>query len=112
LTEQRSTIALACVRALGELAEVRASKPTGHGEPALVRALNYGDKRVRMAAAESLLRMPAPPSAAASQRVLDILKANLAAAGQTSAKPKVIVASGDAVVRQRLVKAVTDGGFE
>src|SRR5207237_6850067 len=65
LKEERTTVVLGCVRALGERVEVQASKPTGAGEPALVRALNYGDKRVRMAAAESLLRMPTPPSPAA-----------------------------------------------
>jgi hypothetical protein len=112
LTEQRSAVALACVRALGELAEVRASKPTGRGEPALVRALFYGDKRVQMAAAESLLRMPNPPSSQASQRVLEILARNLAVAGTASLKPKAIVASGDDDSRRTIITAVTNAGYE
>src|SRR5205814_354636 len=35
MNEQRTTIVLACVRALGDLAAVRASKPSGLTEPAL-----------------------------------------------------------------------------
>jgi hypothetical protein len=112
LTEQRSTVALGCVRALGELAEVRASKPTGHGEPALVRALDYGDKRVQMAAAESLLRMPSPPSSQATQRILKILARNLADAGREAALPRALVASGDDDARLRIGAAVTKAGFE
>jgi hypothetical protein len=112
LTDQRSAVALACVRALGELAEVRASKPTGRGEPALVRALFYGDKRVQMAAAEALLRMPTPPSSQATQRVLEVLNRNLAVAGTASLKPKAIVASGDDDRRRAILRAVADAGYE
>lgn len=112
MAEKRSRIVLACVRALGDLVEVRASKPTGHGEPSLVRALYYGDARVQMAAAEALLRMPAVPSSQATQRILEILNGYLAAGGQASARPKVLVASGNPDSQQRIVKAVTGIGYE
>src|SRR5262249_34872568 len=112
LTEQRSTVALSCVRALGERAEARATKSAGPGAPALARALSYSDKRVKMAAAESLLRMPAPPSLAAARQVLEILRGNLALAGVASTQPKVIVASGDDDARRNLGKAVTNARYE
>jgi CheY-like chemotaxis protein len=112
LTEQRSTVVLACVRALGERVEARASKPTGRGEPALVRALDYGSERVQMAAAESLLRMPTSPSSIAKQRIVEILNRNLAVVNRVSLESKVIVASSETEARQRMAQAVTVSGFE
>ena len=52
LTDHRVSVALGAIRALGDLAEIRALKPTGHGEPALVRALSYPNRRIQFAAAE------------------------------------------------------------
>jgi CheY-like chemotaxis protein len=74
LTDNRLPVVLGAVRALGDLAETRALKPTGHGDPALVRAVNYPDRRVQMAAADALLRIPATPSPNAAGRVVDVLR--------------------------------------
>src|SRR5260370_30828547 len=70
LTDERTPVVLGVVRALRDLAEARANKPTGHGEPPLVRALYYPDRRVQMAAVESLLHIPGAPSAQAPRRIV------------------------------------------
>ena len=68
--------------------------------------------RVQMAAAESLLRMPTPPSSEAKKQIIEILRGNLALAGQASLLPKVLVASGETEGRQRMAKAVAASGFD
>src|SRR5581483_4579271 len=61
IDERRTTVALGTVRALGDLFEHRAARPQQAGSPALVRALNYPDRRVQFAAVDTLLRMPGSP---------------------------------------------------
>lgn len=104
LAEDRLPVILGAVRALGDLAETRANKPSGHGEPALVRALSYPDRRVQMAAADALLRIPSAPSPTAAGRVIDVLRRSAAIEAPPKAKPTVLIgfaedAAGDAVAR-------------
>jgi DNA-binding response OmpR family regulator len=63
LTDHRLAVILGAVQALGDLAEVRAAHGDGQRVPALVKALNYPDRRVQMAAADALLRIPGTPAA-------------------------------------------------
>ena len=58
LSDGRVRVIVAAARALGELAEARALRPIGGEQPALVRALNYPNRRVQMAAADALMRIP------------------------------------------------------
>jgi CheY-like chemotaxis protein len=108
LKERRLTVVVGSVRALGDLSEVRAAQPAGRGTPALVRALNYPDRRVQMAAAEALLRIGGQAQPLASSRVINILRRMLL----IDASQKVLVADFDkdraALVGQALQKA----GFE
>ena len=64
LDDRRPAVILPAVRALGDMDDVRAGRPGDHGESALVRALNYPDRRVQMAAADALLRIPGEPAPA------------------------------------------------
>ncbi len=113
IKEERTAVVLGAVQALGELAEARANKPTGRGEPPLVRALFYPDRRVQIAAVESLLRVPGTPSGQARGRMVEIATRFLAAEPtEPSAKPKALAASGDAETRSRLEKSIQAAGYE
>jgi CheY-like chemotaxis protein len=118
LNEDRLPVVLAATRALGDLAETRALTPTVHADPPLVRALSYPDRRVQMAAAEALLRIPTAPSPNASGRVVDILRR--AVVGETP-KPKTATvligftndATADEVAKAlRQIKLADGTGFE
>jgi CheY-like chemotaxis protein len=112
LKENRLPVVLGAVRALGDLAETRAIRPTGHGEPALVRALDYPDRRVQMAAAEAMLHIPAAPSPAAAGRVIDVLRRAAAIDVQPKAKPMAMVGFGDEATADAVARAAQASGFD
>jgi hypothetical protein len=113
LADQRTPVILGAVRALGDLGEVRAARPTGRGEPPLVRALNYPDRRVKMAAVEALLRLPGAPSGAASTKIVEVLRREVAGESQAgSARGKVLVANANADLGSAVGQAVADAGYE
>ena len=109
LDEHRLPVILAATRGLGELAEVRAARQTPGGPtPVVGRALFYPDRRVQMAAADALLRIPVAPSPAASARVVEILRR--AIAGDNV--PKVLVADMNEDRANGVAAAVRKAGFE
>jgi CheY-like chemotaxis protein len=108
LNEHRLAVILGATRALGELAEVRAARPTGHGAPVLVRALNYPDRRVQMAAAEALLNVPTVPTPAVSARIVEVLRR--AVAGDTA--PRVLVVYPRADTAEAVAQTIQQAGFE
>lgn len=113
LNERRFHVILGAVRALGEAGESRASRPTGQGEPALVRALNYPDRRIQMAAAEAVLRSPGKPSGQAANRVVDILRRVVAAEGvPPKGAGKVLVGFFNQVQGERVAAVVNKAGFD
>jgi hypothetical protein len=112
LDEHRLPVVLGAVRALGDLAETRALRPTGHGEPALVRALSYPDRRVQMAAVEALLRIPASPSPTAAGRVVDVLRRFAAIDPQPRAKPVLLLGFAEAPTADAIEKAARQVGFD
>src|SRR5205807_2905736 len=87
LNERRRAVILGTVRTLGDLAEVRALQPLGTGSPPLVRALHYPDRRVELAAADAILRIPGSASALSSARVVEVLRRVVAA----DATPRVVI---------------------
>jgi hypothetical protein len=93
LVEKRSPVALALVQALGERAEVQAGRPTQGKSPVLVRALDYPDRRVQLAAADALIHLPGPATHAAQFRVIEVLRRALAAESEVSlpTKPRVLI---------------------
>jgi CheY-like chemotaxis protein len=112
LAGQRLPVILGAVRALGDLAEVRANLPTTRGEPALVRALYYPDRRVHLAAADALLRIPGPPPVNTSSRTVDLLRRALAAEPQAKAVPKVLVGFASEDTTNKAAAALTGAGYE
>jgi hypothetical protein len=93
LVEKRSPVALALVQALGERAEVQAGRSTQGKSPVLVRALDYPDRRVQLAAADALIHLPGPATHAAQFRVIEVLRRALAAESEVSlpTKPRVLI---------------------
>jgi CheY-like chemotaxis protein len=125
LTDQHLPVILGSLRALGDLADVRASRPTGQGESALVRALYYPDHRIQMAAAETLLKLPrdaaaVPADAAARKRpvtqsparIVEVLRRAAAAEPVAKAKPKVLIGFLRDDVIEAASRSLEKAGFE
>jgi CheY-like chemotaxis protein len=112
LNERRTPVILGSVRTLGALGETRAVRPASRGEPPLVRALRYPDRRVQMAAAEALLRTPGPAPAAAGARVVDVFRRALAAEPGPGAAPKVLVGFFNDDIADRVAQTVRKAGYE
>jgi hypothetical protein len=110
LKEERTGLILPIARILGDRAEVRAKRPTGRGDPALVRALYYPDPRVQMTAAESLLLIPGPPAPKTAARIVDIMARMLTPAATAVPGRKVIVGIFEEDWRNRTDAAVQDAG--
>jgi CheY-like chemotaxis protein len=112
LTEDRLPVILGTVRILGDLAEVKAGHPRARSEPALLRAINYADRRVQMAAAEALIRVPGLPSPQAAARVVEVLRRALAAEPAGRTVPRVLVGQFDEEQLNRLAGAVKTAGYD
>jgi CheY-like chemotaxis protein len=108
LADRRLPVVLAAVRTLGELADTRALRPRTELEPPLVRALNYPERRVQMAAAAALLRAPGSDHPPGSARVVEVLRRNLAA----EVKPKALVADFNKDRAQALVQLLRQAGYD
>lgn len=107
LREQRLPVILGSVRALGDLADVRAARLEDGKPSPLVLALNFPDRRVQMAAADALLRIPSPTPVAAS-RIVQVL-ARLAAADPMA---KVLDADENRDRAPQTAAALRAAGFE
>jgi hypothetical protein len=115
LAEKRTNVALGVTRALGERAEVQAARSERTRPGALVRALDYPDRRVQLAAADALLRLPGPPVHNAGARVVEVLRRALAADSETSlpvAPQRVLVAAFNPAQGRQMADAVRAAGLE
>ncbi len=108
MEDKRTNVVLGTVRALGDVADIKATKATRSGESSLVKATTYPDRRVQWAAADSLLRIPGVPSGAAAARVVDILARGLEAETMAGTRRKVLVAMNDVRYRDLVAKSVED----
>jgi hypothetical protein len=112
LYERRVAVILGAVRDLGERAEVRAMRPTARSQPPLVRALYYPDRRVQMAAADALLRIPDSAASRATTRVVEVLRRAVAAEPVVREPAKVLVGYFNEDVRNGVAAAVAAAGYE
>ncbi len=114
LADRRTAVVLGTVRALGDRAEVAALKSADRGTPALIRALYYPDRRVQMAAADAVLRIPSTPSPQVSTRVVEILARAVAAEPEANAKPRarLLVAFATEDASQAVGQAAQKAGFD
>jgi CheY-like chemotaxis protein len=79
LIDGRLGVILGAVKALGDFGDARALRPVTQKEPALARALYYGDRRVELAAADAILRIPGSERSAYGPRIVEILRREVAA---------------------------------
>jgi hypothetical protein len=112
LDERRTPVVLNAVRTLGGLADPRANRPSAKGEPVLVRALYYPDRRVQMAAVEAILHGPESLNQYAAGRIVDVLRRALASEAVTRDVPKVLVGYPSPEYAGRVAGAVRAAGFE
>jgi hypothetical protein len=115
VAEKRTAVALGITRALGERAEVRAARPERSRPGVLVRALDYPDRRVQLAAADALLRIPGPPVHGATARVVEVLRRAVAADSETSlptAPQRILIAAFQPQQGLHMADAVRSAGFE
>ncbi|HEY7312076.1 MAG TPA: hypothetical protein VH643_22115 [Gemmataceae bacterium] len=112
LEEHRVAVILGAVRDLGEREEVRAARPMGRRQPPLVRALYYPDRRVEMAAAEALLRIPNSAASLATTRVVEVLRRAVAAEPVARQPAKVVVGYFNEDVRNGVAAAVAAAGYD
>jgi len=112
LGEQRIAVAVAAARALGDIGAILATRPGGRGEPVLVKALNFPDRRVQFAAAESILRIPGPPAGQAVTRLVDVLRRALAGDPGAKSVPRVLIGYFDQDFAGRVVEAVQRAGYD
>ncbi|MHB1423552.1 MAG: hypothetical protein ACYC3I_10230 [Gemmataceae bacterium] len=123
LVEQRPAVILGAVRDLGERKEVRALRPMERGQPPLVRALYYPDRRVQMAAVEALLQIPDSAASLATTRVVEVLRRAVAAEPPPSSPPvpggsrgrehpKVLIGYFNEDIRNRVAAVIAAAGFE
>ena len=112
LDEHRPAVILPAVQALGDMDDVRANRAGDHGQPALVRALNYPDRRVQMAAADALMRIPGQPDGQTGGRIVEVWRRALAAEPTAKAVPKVIVGYFDDALGNKVADAVKKSGYD
>ncbi|HWG46199.1 MAG TPA: hypothetical protein VN688_25790 [Gemmataceae bacterium] len=112
MQEHRVPVILGAVRDLGEREEVRAVRPMGRRQPPLVRALYYPDRRVQMAAAEALLRIPNSATSLATTRVVEVFRRAVAAEPVVRAPAKVLIGYFNEDVRNAVAAAVAAAGYE
>jgi hypothetical protein len=114
LADKRTAVVLGLVRALGERAAVQAARPERNRPGVLVRALDYPDRRVQLAAADALLRLPGPAVHTAHARIVEVLRRNVAADAETTlpARGRVLVGHFQPDVAERMAQAVRAAGLE
>lgn len=112
LTDERTPIALATIKALGKLGDVGALRAETQGEPALVRALYYGDRRVQFAAADAILRIPGSASVQAMTRIVEVLRWPLLPDLAVANRPRILVASANEVYLREASAAIRQAGYD
>jgi len=108
MDERHTTVVLGAVRALGDLQAVAAKIPKEGGQPAIARALNYPDRRVQLAAADALLKIPGPPLVLGVTRTVEILRRTV----EADPVSKVLIADLNMDRGLEVAKAVKEAGYE
>ncbi len=110
LVDKRTLVVLATAEVLGGMADRRTQQPTNKGDAPLVRALDYGDRRVEFTAVDSLLRIPGPPPEKVHARMVEILARTLSVDAATRTQARFLVGCTDAELRLRIGQTVEKVG--
>jgi hypothetical protein len=112
LADKRLPVILAATTALGDQAEVHALQAPAGQTPVLVQALNYPDRRVQLAAADAVLRIPTAASPPVAARVVEILARAVAGETEAKAQPKVLMAFANESIANIVANNVQKAGFQ
>jgi hypothetical protein len=115
LADHRVPAIVGAARALGDLGAVQAARAGGRGSPVLVRALNYPDRRVQMAAADALLSMPGQVSTVVGARIVEVLRRAVAAepdAGPEPSAARALVGDFNGERGRQIARALRQAGFQ
>ena len=107
LQENRVSVILGATRALGILAEGKAAQPDGKGQPLLVQALRYPDRRVQIAAADAILRLHRATPVAVS-RVEDVLSRT----ANVEVSPKILLVDPNGDRANAVALAIQKAGYQ
>jgi len=107
LKDGRVGVVLNAVRTIAAQSAVAAVRRDSASGPVLLRALNYPDRRVQIAAANAILGMPQELQPVASARVVEILRRT--ASGEAVAQ--ALIADPDRVRGEAVAAAVGQTGF-
>ncbi len=114
IVDHRTPVALAITQTLGERADAKAAQ-AGRNKPAvLVQALSYPDRRVQLAAAAALVRIPGPYAVQNQIKIVEILRRALAAESEVAVAtmPRILLGHFNEVTSRELVTMFKDAGFE
>lgn len=114
LIEQRTPVVLGLTRVLGDRAELRAAQSTKNRPSALQRALEYPDRRVQMAAAEALVRLPNGAGQQHQTKITEVLRRSLAAETELNAPSgrRAIIGAFDPVFGRAIGDVFKAAGFD
>jgi CheY-like chemotaxis protein len=108
LADGRVSVAVGAARALGDIQDRGAARSKDQRPPALVRALNFPDRRVQFAAADALLKIPGLPNPLAITRTVEVLRRTLS----TDAVSQALIGDGDVIRAGQVGHAVKQAGYE
>jgi hypothetical protein len=108
LEDHRIPVILGTVRALGDFGDSRALNSSAERTPPLVRALYFPDRRVQIAAADAVLRIPNPNGSHYSTRIVEILRR----AALTGPLPRVLIGSSNADRGNQVARIIRTFGYD
>lgn len=114
IIDRRTPVALAITQALGERADAKAAQASRYKPGVLVQALSYPDRRVQLAAAAALVRIPGPYAQQNQTKIVEILRRALAAESEVSAaaSPRIIVGHFNEAKGKELAAMFKEAGFD
>lgn len=114
MIDRQTNVVLGIAQILGERADGKAAQ-AGRSKPAvLIQALSYPDRRVQLAAATALLRIPGPFAQQNQTKIVEILRRALAAESEvsTTAAPRILVAHFDAMAGKEIAAMLKEVGYD
>lgn len=114
IVEQRTPVVLGLTRVLSERAEARAGQPTRQRASVLQRALEYPDRRVQLAAAEALIRLPNNIGKQHQSKIVETLRQALAAETEIapSSTKRIILGFFDLAKGREIGEIMKAAGFD
>jgi hypothetical protein len=114
IIDRRTPVALAITQVIGERIDAKAAQAGRFKPSILVQALSYPDRRVQLAAAAALVRIPGPYAVQNQVKIVEILRRALAAESEVTAAtmPRILVGHFNAAKGRELAASLKVAGFD